>query len=229
MSNLIDGDINGDGHSLIDVVLYGQNVQMPKGEWEKLQNEMKDGVYPTKKELISFNPIFDSAHITPKGAWNPNYSVTDPDAYIEAHPKGNSLRQGNQPSDMPVYDRLIDYTFDNNADYIDASQGGRKGGGTFWYNWQVSKPFQRKWFGEDSLDKEKNRRFKSKTEFDIYQKEKYNKQLEDQAAEQIYRQRVDEWQDKRTANLLDVVKRGFDRMRTGNKAFQYDKIGEKDV
>ena len=115
MSNLIDGDINGDGHSLIDVVLYGQNVQMPKGEWEKLQNEMKDGVYPTKKELISFNPIFDSAHITPKGAWNPNYSVTDPDAYIEAHPKGNSLRQGNQPSDMPVYDRLIDYTFDNNG------------------------------------------------------------------------------------------------------------------
>ena len=84
------------------------------------------------------------------------------------------------------------------------------------------------WFS-GNRGKEEPRRFKSKTEFDTYQKEKYNKQLEDQAAEQIYRQRVDEWQDKRTANLLDVVKRGFDRMRTGNKAFQYDKIGEKDV
>ena len=227
MSNLIDGDINGDGHSLIDVVLYGQNVQMPKGEWEKLQNEMKDGVYPTKKELISFNPIFDSAHITPKGAWNPNYSVTDPDAYIEAHPKGNSLRQGNQPSDMPVYDRIINYTFKDNEAYLDEKQGGgwREGVSrpTFWYHLKASN-----WFG-GNRGKEEKRRFKSKTEFDTYQKEKHNKQLEDQAAEQIYRQRVDEWQDKRTANLLDVVKRGFDRMRTGNKAFQYDKIGEKDV
>ena len=229
MSTNIDEDINGNG-SLIDVVLYGQNVQMNEDEWNELQAEMEDGEYPTKKELIDIDPIFDSHHITEKGTWDAGYQITDPDAYVAHHKKDGDVIKligTSQPEDMPIYDRNIDYTFDDKEEYLGSTTGGTGGGPTLWYNLKAG-TIPLLWKGTKKVRNIENVEDKEREVYHEHLVDKQNKKIEDEAAQQVYQQRLEHWREGQSRRIEDAAKSlmGFAASKGWDKPFQYELPGK---